>query len=148
MKHIFLLIILTILVSCNISAEKKKTSQNTTPQLLQLQTDLQNSMERGNEVYTDFCLRCHLAEGQGIKNSFPPLAQSDYLVEQRSESIKAVKYGQSGEIIVNGISYNGVMAPMGLSDQEVADVMNYIMNNWGNNQNEMVTKAEVISVEK
>ena len=38
----------------------------------------------------------------------------------------------SGEINVNGVTYNNVMATMGLSDEEVADVMNYINNSWGN----------------
>ena len=40
------------------------------------------------------------------------------------------------------------MTPLGLSDEEVADVMNYIMNSWGNTQENMVTVEEVIAVEK
>ena len=55
---------------------------------------------------------------------------------------------ENGEIEVNGKVYNGVMAPMGLSDQEVADVMNYVMNNWGNKQEKMVTEAEVAEIKE
>ena len=40
------------------------------------------------------------------------------------------------------------MAPMGLSDQEVVDVMNYVMNSWGNEQDEIVTLEEVSSITK
>lgn len=113
-----------------------------------MQSDLEKSMERGATVYSDFCVQCHLPNGKGIPNNFPPLAGSNWLTEKRTESIHAVKYGQTGEIEVNGITYNGVMTPMGLSEQEVADVLNYVMNSWGNTQKEMVTKDEVNAVSK
>ena len=76
------------------------------------------------------------------------MANSNWLKDKRAESIHAVKFGQKGEIEVNGKVYNGVMAPMGLSDQEVADVMNYVMNNWGNKQEKMVTEAEVAEIKE
>lgn len=109
--------------------------------------ELTKSIERGKEVYTDFCIQCHLANGKG-NETIPPLAGSDWLVHKRKESIHAVKYGQSGPIKVKGKTYNGVMSPMGLSDEEVADVMNYIMNSWGNKQSKMVTVSEVLGVKK
>ncbi|NND87984.1 MAG: cytochrome c [Flavobacteriaceae bacterium] len=105
-------------------------------------------MERGAIIYKDFCNQCHRPTGKGIGRSFPPLAGSDYLMNKRTESIRGVKYGQQGEIVVNGKIYNGVMAPMGLSDQEVVDVMNYVMNSWGNEQDEIVTLEEVSSITK
>jgi mono/diheme cytochrome c family protein len=112
------------------------------------QTSLEKSMERGGAVYTDFCMQCHMANGKGIPGNFPPLAGSNWLTEKRTESIHSVKFGQSGEIVVNGVTYDGIMAPMGLSDEEIADVMNYIMNSWGNTQDKMVTPQEVKAVEK
>ena len=71
------------------------------------------------------------------------MADSDYLREKQTESIKAVKNGMSGEIVVNGETYNSVMSPLGLSDQEVADVMNYINNSWGNKIDNLVTPEKV-----
>ncbi|HBI02006.1 MAG TPA: cytochrome c [Flavobacterium sp.] len=109
--------------------------------------ELVKSISRGKEVYADFCMQCHLGNGKGSE-TVPPLAASDWLVNKRKESIHAVKYGQSGPIKVNGKSYNGRMSPMGLSDDEVADVMNYIMNSWGNKQSKMVTVSEVKAVKK
>lgn len=109
--------------------------------------ELVKSILRGKEVYTDFCVQCHLGNGKGSE-TVPPLAGSDWLVNKRKESIHAVKYGQSGAITVNGKSYNGMMPPMGLTDEEVADVMNYIMNSWGNKQARMVTVPEVQAVKK
>ena len=109
---------------------------------------LKGSIERGNEVYTDFCMACHLPNGKGVEKVYPPLAQSDYLIKNRLASIKAIKFGMQGEITVNGKKYNNVMAPLGLSDDEVADVMNYISNSWGNKNDKMVTKADVSKIKK
>ncbi len=113
------------------------------------QDPLAESIERGAEVYQDFCIQCHLGKGEGVAGTFPPLAGSDWLTEDRyKEAIKAVKYGQQGPITVNGIDYNGVMANLELYEDEVADVMNYIMNNWGNTQKEMITEEEVKAISK
>lgn len=112
------------------------------------QTDLQKSMANGKEVYADFCMQCHQATGKGSGSSFPPLDGSDWLKNKRTESIRAVKYGQKGAIVVNGKKFNSMMPAMGLSDDEVADVMNYVMNSWSNKQTKMVTVSEVALVKK
>ncbi len=109
---------------------------------------LKESIERGSEIYADFCVTCHLAKGEGVANAFPPLAGSDYLFKNREASIRGVKFGQQGELIVNGVTYNNVMAPMGLEDGEIADVMNFIMNSWGNESDSMVTTEEVAGIRK
>jgi mono/diheme cytochrome c family protein len=114
----------------------------------QNKADLQKSISRGKEVYTDFCMQCHLATGKGDLVNFPPLDGSDWLVKKRKQSIHAVKYGQTGEVIVKGKKFNNIMPPLGLSDQEVADVLNYVMNSWSNKQKKMVTLEEVKAVAK
>ena len=111
-------------------------------------SELKESMKRGREIYTDFCVTCHLQKGEGVAYTFPPLARSDYLMNERGESIKAIKYGLQGEITVNGITYNSAMADPGLEDEEVADVMNYISNSWGNTSDSIVTEKEVASTQK
>jgi mono/diheme cytochrome c family protein len=108
---------------------------------------LKKSMARGNMIYTDFCISCHLPNGKGVPKVFPPLANSDYLMNNKFESIKAIKYGQSGEIIVNGETYNNVMSPLGLENDEIADVMNYITNSWGNSNEKLITEDEVSKIE-
>jgi mono/diheme cytochrome c family protein len=117
-----------------------------TTTLLFQDNELEKSMERGKEIYDDFCVTCHLTKGEGVLKVFPPLAKSDYLLKNREESIKGVKYGQKGEIIVNGVKYNSIMPAMGLADDEIADVMNYILNSWGNKSKEIVTLEEVNSI--
>lgn len=108
---------------------------------------LEESIKRGAEIYDDFCVQCHLPNGKG-NAVVPPLAQSDWLVNKRKESIHAIKYGQSGPIVVNGKKYNGTMPEMGLSDEEVADVMNYISNTWGNSNKKRVTPEEVKAIKR
>ncbi|SHJ41983.1 Cytochrome c [Arenibacter nanhaiticus] len=110
--------------------------------------ELEESIKRGADIYTDFCVNCHISKGEGVEKTFPPLANSDYLLKKREESIRGIKYGQQGPIVVNGINYNGTMAPMGLEDQEIADVMNYILNSWGNKNKKLVTPEEVSKIEK
>lgn len=109
---------------------------------------LEQSIEDGKWVYEDFCSRCHLPDGSGVSGVYPPVAKSDWLDDKVNKSIAAVKYGLEGEISVNGETYNNVMTAQGLSDEEVADVMNYIMNSWDNTQDEMVTVEKVKSIEK
>jgi mono/diheme cytochrome c family protein len=134
-NHMFtLLIAILTLFSCNNS----NTNQN--PELLK-------SIERGAIVYEDFCMQCHLPDGKGVPNAFPPLDNSDYLMNKRNESIKAVKFGMSGKIIVNGKTYNTAMAPLGLTDEEVSDVMNYVTNSWSNKNADMISVDEVSKIQ-
>ncbi|WP_111309017.1 c-type cytochrome [Confluentibacter sediminis] len=110
--------------------------------------ELIESIKKGKDIYQDFCITCHMGNGEGLTGSFPPLAKSDYLINNRAKSIKAIKYGLQGEIIVNGKTYNSIMANLGLADDEIADIMNYITNSWGNKNDDIVTEKEVSEIKK
>ncbi len=88
----------------------------------------------GKNVYMSTCFACHQAEGQGIPSAFPPLAKSDYLNKDVKRAVGIVLNGKTGEITVNGSKYNSVMTKQTLTDEEVADVMTYVYNSWGNNK--------------
>ncbi|MUP46106.1 cytochrome c [Gramella sp. BOM4] len=111
-------------------------------------TPLTSSIERGKAIYNDLCVTCHLPSGKGIPGTYPPLDGSNWLTEKREASIRGVKYGMQGPITVNGEKYDNIMTPMGLSDQEVADAMNYVMNSWSNNIKDMVTAEEVAGIQE
>lgn len=86
-------------------------------------------------------------DGKGQKGIFPPLAKSDFLFKNMEESIKAIKFGGiDGEIIVNGVKYDSKMEKMGLYDDEIADIMNYILNSWENNYDKTITEEYVKSL--
>lgn len=106
---------------------------------------LAEKMESGKQIYMKTCFACHQAEGQGIPNAFPPLAKSDYLNADVRRAIEIVVKGKTGEITVNGEKYNSVMTRQAISNQEVADVLTYVYNSWGNNKTN-VTKAQVDAV--
>lgn len=90
-------------------------------------------MERGKKVYLSSCFACHMASGEGLPNVFPPLAKSDFLVADKDRAIKTVVRGLTGPITVNGKPYNNMMPPQDVSDDQAADVVTYILNEWGNN---------------
>ena len=109
--------------------------------------DLKASIERGKDIYTAQCMSCHQEQGEGIEDIYPPLAKSDYLMADKKRSIVQVIHGASGEMKVNGKTYNGEMPAFELSDSEVSDVLNYIRNSWGN-KGAAVTPEEVASARK
>ena len=110
-------------------------------------SDLNESVARGKEIYIAQCMSCHMEGGEGIEDVYPPLAKSDYLMEDKTRSINTVIHGLSGEIVVNGKTYNMEMTAFELSDQEASDVLNYIRNSWGN-KGEPVTPEEVSTARK
>lgn len=109
--------------------------------------DLKASVARGEEVYLSYCVTCHLDQGQGIDGVYPPLAKSDYMMADKKRSITQVLHGVTGEIKVNGKTYNNVMTGFDLSDQEVSDVLNYVRNSWGN-KGEAVRPEEVAAAKQ
>jgi nitrite reductase (NO-forming) len=106
---------------------------------------LAERISEGERVFNRTCFACHLANGQGLPSIFPPLAKSDYLMADRTRAIGIVIHGKQGEIVVNGNKFNQVMTPQNLNDEEIANVLSFVMNSWGNHA-EMVTPEEVAKV--
>jgi nitrite reductase (NO-forming) len=100
---------------------------------------------RGLRIFTATCAACHQPTGQGIPTAFPPLARSDYLNADKPRAIATVLFGLTGPIIVNGQSFNSVMPALGMSDDDVANVLTYVYSNWDNAGHD-VTPAEVSAV--
>ena len=101
----------------------------------------------GQMLYVDFCVRCHLPDGTGETGLIPPLANADFLQDIQA-TVQSIKYGIHGPITVNGVIYNNTMAPMGLENDEIADVTNYILNSWGNSADVIVTEAYVRGIKE
>jgi len=107
------------------------------------QPSLKASMDRGQKVYSTYCLACHQADGKGVPNMYPPLLRSDYVSGDKKRLIGIVLNGMQGEIEVDGEVYNNVMASHDfLKDDQVADVLTYVRNSFGNKL-PAVTIAEV-----
>ena len=84
------------------------------------------------------CTTCHGADGVGTPGVFPPLASSSFIASStKEEIIKQTLYGATAPMTVNDAEYpGGVMGPtmagVELTDQQFADIINYVMNSWGN----------------
>lgn len=94
-------------------------------------------LSRGADVFNQVCTACHQANAEGIPNVFPPLAKSDYLNQDPKRAIDAITNGLQGEITVNGSKYNQVMPKLALSDEQTANVVTYLLNNFGNRGGEI-----------
>ncbi len=98
----------------------------------------------GEAVYRNTCAVCHQSQGEGIAGSFPPLAKSDFLANREKAILQVVK-GSSGDLVVNGVKYNGIMPPQSLKDHEIAAVLTYVYSSFGNTRG-AVTVDEVKAV--
>ena len=104
------------------------------------------SVKAGQAVYEAACSMCHQPDGKGLAGAFPPLAGSDFLAADSGRAIGVVLHGLQGPVVVSGKTFNSVMPPMAqLSDTEVADVLTYALNAWGNTYGS-VSAAEVAAV--
>ena len=104
-------------------------------------------LELGKALYASTCLACHQADGKGIEKAFPPLVKSDYFASDPQKIIRVITHGLSGPITVNGKPYDGVMPKQTLSDNQVASIVTYVLNNFGNKGGE-VDAADVARVRK
>lgn len=104
------------------------------------------SVGRGKTLYEKNCLSCHMADGKGLEGTFPPLAQTQRLAD-KARLVNILFNGLQEPITVNKIQYDTEMNPMNLTDEQVADVLNYVRNAWGNKQS-IITVSEVKSLKK
>ena len=94
---------------------------------------LQDQVHAGEALFAGTCSVCHQANGAGLAGVFPPLAKSDFLAADTARAIDAVLRGLTGKLKVNGVDYDSVMPPMNqLNDDEVANILTYVLNSWGN----------------
>ncbi|MBD3653074.1 copper-containing nitrite reductase [Kangiella sp.] len=94
----------------------------------------------GKRVYDANCMACHQPNGQGIPGAFPPVAKSDYLNADPIRAVEAIVHGLEGPIKVNGESFNSVMPAMDLTDDQIANVVTYLLNSWDNKGGEITVE--------
>ncbi|PJE46965.1 MAG: cytochrome C [Sediminibacterium sp.] len=100
-------------------------------------------MLNGKKVYDIYCQACHQADGNGVPRLNPPLAGTVYVTGSKTRMIDIVLKGLSDPLEINGEEYNNPMAAHDfLTDQQIADVLTYIRNSFGNKAG-VVTVAEV-----
>jgi mono/diheme cytochrome c family protein len=109
------------------------------------QSNLQASIARGKIVYGARCLTCHQIDGSGVQNMNPPLIKTKWVVGDKSQLIQIVLKGSNTGVTIDDIEYHNVMAShKDLSDLQIADVLTYVRNSFGNKA-KAVTAAEVMA---
>jgi mono/diheme cytochrome c family protein len=89
--------------------------------------------KEGAVLYKKHCENCHMEDGSGLEALYPPLAGSDMLQSMDIAAACVIRNGLQGPMTVNGVQYDMEMPPMPqLSGVEIANLLNYIHNAWGN----------------
>jgi nitrite reductase (NO-forming) len=139
MKKIYLasiVAIISILTSCGgASGPAENSNAQTSPAV---------AKAPGDAIYKKTCIACHQANGEGLGNTYPPLAKSDF-ISDKEKAITQVLKGYSGELVVNGKKYNNTMPAQQLTDDEIAAVLTYVYSNFGNSGS-AVTADEVKAI--
>ena len=117
-----ILITLTILSSCVQKGEQKVEN----PQQ-------EKSLHNGKLLYKQYCIACHQADGGGVPKINPPLAKTTYVTGDKKQLAKILLNGMNESIEINGKFYSNRMPSFSyLSDSEIADILSFIRNNFGN----------------
>src|SRR3954463_784922 len=104
------------------------------------QSSLKSSIDRGQKLYEQYCLTCHQADGGGVPKMNPPLINTSYVTGDKKKLVQWVLKGSTENILIDGKSYSNNMPPQAyLKDDEIADILTYIRNSFGN-------KASAITV--
>ncbi|MGJ0535107.1 MAG: cytochrome c oxidase subunit II [Methylocystis sp.] len=122
---------------------------------------LDDLKKHGEGVFKARCAACHQANGQGIAGVFPPLVEGATLTNQDTvKRLAGLGFAKDGKVVMGpkdkhlDIVMHGIpgSAMLGLgeqmSDLDVAAVITYERNSWGNKAGDMVQPAEVAAVRK
>lgn len=104
-------------------------------------------LQRGRLIFQKICFSCHQITGRGLPGVYPPLANSDFILNHQRRAIPVLLQGLRGPIKVDGKIYKSVMPNLNLTDQQIADVLTYVSNSWGN-RGAAVTKKMVAKERK
>ncbi|WP_312511961.1 cytochrome c oxidase subunit II [Stutzerimonas nitrititolerans] len=115
---------------------EKKAEAAKLAELTSKEWTLEELVARGEKVYQTSCVACHQASGEGMPPTFPALKGSPITTADIEAHI---------DIVVNGKPGTS-MAAFGkqLSEVDLAAVITYERNAWGNNTGEMVTPKDVL----
>jgi len=103
--------------------------------------DVSKDYPKGASLFRSICQTCHGADANGINGLAPPLNRSDWVTGDQNRLVKVILYGLSGPIKIGTKVYKspeisgempGLAANSNFSDEDIAQVANYIRNSWSN----------------
>ena len=126
--------------------DKEKKSGNS--------VDVSREYPKGAALFRSICQTCHNADGNGINGLAPPLNKSDWVTGDKSRLIKVILHGLSGPIKIGTKVYKapeisgempGLASNSNFSDEDIAQVANYIRNSWAN-KGDKISRESVSNV--
>ncbi|MHC1774713.1 MAG: cytochrome c [Lentimicrobium sp.] len=96
-------------------------------------TPTAEQMALGEKIYNEKCFVCHQKNGQGIPNVFPNLVGSDFLLNNKVQAVAQVLNGSEHVVANKTVKYPAPMPPQADTKEEAVAVINYVLNNFGNN---------------
>ncbi len=118
--------------------EMQRKAREEEQRLLAMNMSMDELMKEGERVYNATCAACHMPNGEGLKGVFPALKGSQMVMEDQVAHIDIVLNGKAG----TAMQAFGKM----LSLKEVAAVVTYERNAWGNNTGDIVQPKDVNAV--
>lgn len=132
-KYSLLLILSTVIIFAGSSFDvKSDVNSNSEITITPPQDPADAKFPNGAKIYQAKCLPCHQITGAGIPGAFPPLKDSDYLLADKKRAVKQVLNGSNEAMTVNGNVYTIPMPPQVDTHQDAVDVINYVLNAFGN----------------
>ena len=120
MKKILVSCSLIILVVACVIAQEKKTISKA-------------ELQRGSDIYISTCIACHQPNGEGVPGLHPPLVKTTHVLGNKTRLIQIMLKGMDEAVVINDITYTTPMPSFAqLTDQQIADVLNYVRNSFGN----------------
>ncbi|MDB5115208.1 MAG: cytochrome c [Mucilaginibacter sp.] len=139
-------IVLILLFMFTCAGLKAQVKHKARPKAKTGTANLSASIARGKDVYMQTCVSCHQVDGGGVQNMNPPLIKTTYVLGDKTKLITIVLNGFNESVEINGDSYTNTMPSHDfLKDGQIADVLTYVRNSFGNKA-PAVTTAEVIKV--
>ncbi|HAL82576.1 MAG TPA: copper oxidase [Mucilaginibacter sp.] len=102
----------------------------------------------GSIVYQSRCQNCHGAKGEGLQALMPPLTDSAFLKANRALLSCSVKYGLNGKVSISKKIFEGQMPPNDLAPIEIANVLTYVTNSFGNKMGTITSQQVEIDLRK
>ena len=139
----FLLVVIAISFISYVSYSTPQASASTSEAsdaTLQASTSIpEASIGNGKKIYTQYCLACHQADGSGVPQLNPPLKNTAYVLGDKSRLIGIVMNGFNDGVEISGDTYTNPMPAFGsgLKDEDIADVLTYVRNSFGNKASEI-----------
>lgn len=151
MKKFFVTVVLCVSIVFFLWAQPRKPGATKAKKPASAQTKTtaggtQASFERGKQLYSKICVACHQKDGGGVPRLNPPLIKTDYVLGDKTRLITIILKGLNQPLEIEDEEYTNPMPPqVQLTDQQIADVLTFVRNNFGNKAS-AVTPSEVKAV--